>query len=309
MKVKNICVAGAGIMGSAISQVFAQSGYDVTVYGKNMDSLAKLKATVQDNQKLFIENGFMPQAEADAAVDRITTSNSMECFEKADLVIEAIVEKLDIKQQFFSELEKHVCSDTILATNTSSLSINSIGSLLKNKKRYIAANWWTPAYIIPLVEIVRANETSDETVSSLREILETVGKKPIVINKEVSGFVGNRLQFALLREALHIAQEGLASYEDIDRVLVYGLGLRYAVLGPFSSADYGGLDTFFHICDSLFADLETRKDAPDNIRELYNSGKYGLKTNEGFYRYQNQGVRSLQKNRDRKLLEILKITT
>ncbi len=303
-----ICIAGGGIMGSAIAQVFAQAGWDVTVYDISEVCLGRLKDTVRTNQRIFVENGRITEAEAEAALRRISVSSDMQCFEKADLVIEAIIEKMDVKQRFFAELEAHVSPDAILATNTSGLSINGIGTLLKRKERFIGANWWTPAYIIPLVEIVRADDTSDETAATLREILERVGKKPIVVAKEVSGFVGNRMQFALFREALHIAEEGLASYEDIDRVLVYGLGLRYAVLGPFSVADYGGVDTYFHISDSLFSDLETRKDAPNNIRALYEAGKFGLKTGEGFYAYRGRDVSALQAERDRKLLEILKIT-
>ena len=156
--------------------------------------------------------------------------------------------------------------------------------------------------------MVRCDETADETVTSLYEILVKVGKQPVVINREVSGFVGNRMQFALFREAMHIVEEGLASPEDVDRVLKYGLGLRYAVLGPFEVADYGGVDTYFHISDSLFAELDTRATANDLIRELYSAGKYGIKTGEGFYNYHSVNPQKLLRARDEKLIGILELT-
>lgn len=199
--------------------------------------------------------------------------------------------------------------DAIFATNTSSLSVNEICSEPKTKERFIGANWWTPAHIIPLIEMVRANATSDHTVRRLYDFFESIGKKPIVANREVKGFIGNRIQFAVMREAMNIVENGYASMEDVDRVLHYGLGLRYAVLGPFQTADYGGVDTFFHISETLFSDLSNRTKANEMIRSLYAAGKYGIKTGEGFYQYTPEAIQEGLRSRDEKLLDIQKITT
>lgn len=307
--IRKIAIAGAGVMGSAIAQYFAERGLDVLVYDIVQASLEKIDESIQANQKLLIQRGALTEQQAKEARERIRTSSDMKDFAQADLIIEAIIEKMEIKQNFFKQLEQICRPDTIFATNTSSLSVNGICSLMETKDRFIGANWWTPAHIIPLIEIVRADATSDDTVRRLYDFLESVGKKPIVANQEVKGFIGNRIQFAVMREAMNIVENGYASLEDVDRVLHYGLGLRYAVLGPFRTADFGGVDTFFHISDGLFSDLCNRTDANDIIRNLYLGGKYGIKTGEGFYQYTPEEIQEGLKSRDEQLLDILKITT
>lgn len=308
-KIQKVAIAGAGVMGSTIAQYFAERELDVLVYDVVEASLAKIDENVAQNQRLMVERGQLTEEQALAARKRIRTTSDLEDFADADLIIEAIIEKMDIKQDFFLRLEGICRRDTIFATNTSSLSVNGICEKMSTKDRFIGANWWTPAHIIPLIEMVRADETSDETAKRLYDFFESVGKKPIVINREVKGFVGNRIQFAVMREAMNIVEQGYASMEDVDRVLHYGLGLRYAVLGPFRTADFGGVDTFFHISDELFSDLSARQDANDIIRNLYKEGKYGVKTGEGFFQYTPEEIRDGLRSRDEQLMDILKITT
>ena len=308
-KIKQIAVAGAGVMGSAIAQYFAQHEMEVLVYDVIPASLEKIDATVAENQQLLIQRGVLTEEQAIAARRRIRTTSDLKDFFCADLVIEAIIENMAIKQDFFQQLEAICRPDTIFATNTSGLSVNGICRKMTTKARFIGANWWTPAHIVPLIEMVRADETSDETAQRLYDFFESVGKKPIVISHEVKGFVGNRIQFAVMREAMNIVESGYASMEDVDRVLHYGLGLRYAVLGPFRTADFGGVDTFCHISETLFPELSNRTEANDLIRKLYDEGKYGIKTGEGFYTYTPEEIRSGIRERDEQLLDILKITT
>ncbi len=308
-EIKQIAVAGAGVMGTAIAQYFAQQGLEVLVYDVIPTSLERIDAAVAESQQLLIRRGVLTQEQAEAARGRIRTSSDMNDFSRADLVIEAIIENMAIKQDFFRQLETICRPDTIFATNTSSLSVNEICRKMTTKARFIGANWWTPAHIVPLIEMVRADETSDETTRRLYDFFESVGKKPIVISREVKGFVGNRIQFAVMREAMNIVESGYASMEDVDRVLHYGLGLRYAVLGPFRTADFGGVDTFCHICETLFPDLSSREEANDLIRRLYAEGKFGIKTGEGFYAYTPEEIRTGLQERDEQLLDILKITT
>ena len=307
-KIEKIAIAGAGVMGSAIAQYFAQQGLQVLVYDIAQKSLDAIDETICQNQQLLIERGALTAQQALEARNRVRVSTQLEDFADADLVIEAIIEKLEIKQDFFCQLEAVCRPDTIFATNTSSLSVNGICSRMTTGNRFIGANWWTPAHIVPLIEIVRADVTSDETAKRLYDFFESVGKKPIVINREIQGFVGNRIQFAVLREAMNIVENGYASCEDVDRVLHYGLGLRYAVLGPFRTADFGGVDTFCHISESLFPDLSSNTQANEMIRRLYDAGKYGIKTGEGFFAYTPDQIREGTRQRDEQLLDILKIT-
>ncbi len=307
--IQKVAIAGAGVMGSSIAQYFAERGLEVIVYDIVQASLGKIEQTVCENQQLLIERGTLSPAQAAEARARIKTTGSLEDFAEADLVIEAIIEKMEIKQDFFCKLEQYCRPDTIFATNTSGLSVNGICEKMKTGERFIGANWWTPAHIVPLIEIVRADVTSDETAKRLYDFFESIGKKPILINREVKGFVGNRIQFAVMREAMNIVENGYASCEDVDRVLHYGLGLRYAVLGLFRTADFGGIDTFCHISDNLFSDLSTRTDANDMIRKLYEEKKLGIKTGEGFYRYTPESIRESLRSRDEQLLDILKITS
>ncbi len=307
-KIRKAGIAGGGVMGSAIAVVFARAGCDVTVYDLSEKCLATLRERVMACQDIFVRTGLMTESEALGNADRVHGSSDMAALSDSELVIEAILERMDVKQKFFADIENFVTEDAILATNTSGLSVNEIGKLMKRPGRFIGANWWTPAYLLPLVEIISADYTDPETSVRLREILESVGKKPVCIKREVPGFVGNRLQFAMLREALHILDEGLASAEDIDRVLTSGIGVRYAVLGPLQTADYGGVDTFAHISENLFKELCSDSEAPESIMSLEREGHYGLKTGRGFYDYTGKDVNELQLERDRKLMAILKLT-
>lgn len=306
--IRKVAIAGAGIMGSTIAQYFAEQGLDVLVYNIRPASLERIDGNVQRNQQILLERGILTQQQAEEARQRIRTTTNLEDLAEADLIIEAIIENMAIKQDFFLQLEQICRPDTIFATNTSSLSVNELCRPLTTKERFIGANWWTPAHIIPLIEIVRADATSDDTAKRLYDFFESVGKKPIIANQECMGFIGNRIQFAIMREAMNIVESGYASTEDVDRVLRYGLGLRYAVLGPFQTADYGGVDTFCHICEILFSDLSNRTDANELIRKLYAEGKYGIKTGEGFYKYTPEEIQDGLRSRDEKLLDILKIT-
>ena len=307
--INQVAIAGAGVMGSAIAQYFAQKGLSVLLYDIMPASLEKVHTNIEQNQQLLIERGDLTAEAALAARQRVRTTAKLEDFANADLVIEAIIEKMDIKQKFFQQLETICSKDTIIASNTSSLSVKEMCRDMQYKDRFIGANWWTPAHIIPLIEIVRGEDTSDATAQTLYDFFESVGKKPIIINREIKGFVGNRIQFAIMREAMSIVENGYATPEDVDRVLNYGLGVRYAVLGPFRTADFGGVDTFYHISDHLFSDLSNRTDANDMIRKLYEENKLGIKTGEGFYSYTPESIQEGLRSRDEQLLDILKITT
>ncbi|WP_432667549.1 3-hydroxyacyl-CoA dehydrogenase family protein [Wukongibacter baidiensis] len=306
-EIKKIAIAGSGIMGVGMAQCFAQKGYDVLVYDINQELLDKCIDSIKFNQKTLIEYSIISEECAVESLDRISLTTNLGDFADADFVIEAIIENLEIKQDFWKKVEEICDGEAIFATNTSGLSINDVCAKLDNKSRFAGTNWWNPPHIIPLVEVTMGDDTSEETVQSICDTLKEIGKEPVVIRKEINGFIGNRIQFAVFREALNIAAQGIASYEDIDRAVKYGIGFRYPTLGPFETADLGGLDTFYYISKNLFKDLSSSEIPPEILEEIFNEKKYGIKTGEGFFKYESEEqINTILKERDEKFLKTLK---
>jgi 3-hydroxybutyryl-CoA dehydrogenase len=304
--IKRIGIAGAGTMGSGIAQIFARKGYEVVVTDIAEEYLEKSKKLVQIFNESLIGEGIMTSEEASDAVSLISYNTSKEVFADCQLIIEAIVEKMDIKQVFWQEVEGIASKDAYFATNTSGLSINGISKLVENKSRFIGMHFWNPPHIIPLVELIRADDTSDETVAVLRELLTIIEKEPVVVQKDAPGFIGNRLQFAAFREALHIVNEGIADIEDVDRAMRYGPGFRYPIIGPLQTADLGGLDTFFYISSYLFNELSDMKEPPEMLKTLMDTKQLGVKSKNGFYDYSDGKDEEAIKNRDKMLFNMLK---
>ncbi|HOO87188.1 MAG TPA: 3-hydroxyacyl-CoA dehydrogenase family protein [Synergistales bacterium] len=214
--VKKIGIAGAGTMGSGIAQVFAAKGCKVVVTDLGEADLEKSRRLVKLFNANLVEEGLLTEDATKNIVDNISYSTDKKVFSEADLIIEAIIEKMEIKQAFWGEVELIARDDAFFATNTSGLSINEMCSKLQNKKRFIGMHFWNPPHIIPLVELIRADGTADETVDDLKELMYAINKEPVVVRKDAPGFIGNRLQFAVFREALHILEEGIAGVDDVD---------------------------------------------------------------------------------------------
>jgi 3-hydroxybutyryl-CoA dehydrogenase len=304
--IKKIGVAGGGTMGSGIAQVFAQKGYPVVVTDLEERFLENTKRIIQLNQKTLINEGLLTEEEAEESLKLITYSTDKRVFADADLIVEAIIEKMDIKQDFWKEVEGIAPENSIFATNTSGLSINGICSKLKNKKRFIGMHWWNPPHIIPLIELIKNDETSDETVQVLKELVDKIGKVSVVVMKDVNGFIGNRIQFAVYREALKIVEDGIATVEDVDKAMKFGPGFRYPVLGPFETSDLGGLDTFYYISSYLFKELSDAKEPTKLQQEKMEKNHLGLKTGKGWYDYSDGKGEEAMARRDRNLFKMLK---
>ena len=305
-QIKKIGIGGAGIMGSSIAQIFARKGYKVVVTDVSEDLLESSKKLVKIFNSSLIEEEIMSKDEIKVVISNITYSTDKKVFSDCDLIIEAIVEKLDIKQVFWQEVETIAKKDAYLATNTSGLSINKIADLVKIKERFIGMHFWNPPHIIPLVELIKGNKTSYDTVEVLKKLLIKIGKEPVVVEKDAPGFIGNRLQFAVFREAMHIVDKGIASAEDVDKAMRYGPGFRYPVIGPLQTADLGGLDTFYYISSYLFNDLSDIKEPPKMLQSKVESGKLGVKSKEGFYSYLQGQDEETIKERDKMLFKMLK---
>ena len=301
-----IGIAGAGTMGSGIAQIFARRGHEVVITDIKEEFLERSKKLVSIFNNNLIEEKLMTSEEAETTMKNISFSVDKNVFSDADLIIEAIVEKMGIKQDFWKEVEEIATEKAIFATNTSGLSINGISEKIKNKSRFIGTHFWNPAHIIPLVELIRGESTSDETIDTLTELVKSIDKVPVLVQKDAPGFIGNRIQFAVLREAMHIAEQGIASFEDIDKAMKYGPGFRYPIIGPLETADLGGLDTFYYISSYLFNELSDVKEPQKVLKDLMDSGELGVKAKKGFYDYSDGKDEEAIRHRDKMFFKMLK---
>lgn len=301
-----IGIAGAGIMGIGIAQVFANSGFKVVLFNLRTETLEKAKKSIRFNQDNLFREGFIDESTYNKSFDLIQLSINKNDLTDVDLLLETIVEKLEIKQLFWEEFSRLVKKDTILASNTSGLSITSISKNIERKDRFAGMHWWNPPHILHLVEVARGEYTSDDTINELVELTRVLGKKPVVVKKDVPGFLGNRLQFAIFREALNLVEQGVASIEDVDTALKYGPGMRFPVLGTLQAADLGGLDTFYNISTYMFKELSSMTEPPQVLSEKIKNGELGTKTGSGFYDYSNGKGEELLRKRDEKFLKMLK---
>lgn len=304
--IKRVAIAGAGTMGATIAQVFAQAGYNVVLYDISDNSLSRGISIIETNQKNLIDSGLLTKEDAEQSLGRIQFTTDLNTFNCADLVIEAVIENIGVKHELLEKISSIVSEEAIIATNTSGLSITEIAKAVSNKKRFAGMHWWNPPHLIPLIEIIKGEETSQETVDELIRISKSLNKKPVLVKKDILGFIGNRLQYALLREALYLLEQGVATAEDIDNAMKYGLGLRYSALGPIETVDLGGVDIFNNVGSYLFAALDDSKEVPKVLREIYEQGNLGIKTGKGFFDYSNDKGEEVLKKRDKHFVNMMK---
>ena len=306
--ISKIAVIGAGTMGAGIAGEFARAGCHVCLMDLNDDLLRRGMERLDDAQKALVEAELLSAREADAALSRIVPLTDLKAAcDGAELLVEAVSEDLRLKQEIFRRLDELCPKDAVLASNTSGLSITEIARATNRPDLVAGMHFWNPAHLIPLVEVTKGEGTSDAAAEMLVETCRRIGKRPILVRHDVPGFVGNRLQFAVLREALHILSEGIASAEDIDTAMTAGPGLRYGLLGPLRTADLGGLDIFLAISSYLFAELSSDTGPPALIDKLVRAGKLGAKTGGGFYQYAEAELSEIIARRDRVLLGFLRV--
>ncbi|MCR4431132.1 MAG: 3-hydroxyacyl-CoA dehydrogenase family protein [Tepidanaerobacteraceae bacterium] len=305
-QIKKIGIAGAGTMGATFAHVFAESGYTVVLQDIAEEFLERGRKIINVNQNNLVKEGLLTEDVVKESHTRLSYTTDINAFEDVDFILEAIVEKLDIKQEFWAKVSRLVKKSALMASNTSGLSITQIAKDIADKSRFAGMHWWNPPHLIPLVEVIKGEETSDETAQSLIDLARKLNKKPVLVKKDAPGFIGNRLQYALLREALHIVDEGIATAQDVDDAMKYGLGFRYAGLGPIETVDLGGIDVFNNVGSYLFRALNNSPEIPKKLRELYEQGLYGIKTGRGFFDYSGgKGEEALRK-RDAHFVRMLK---
>lgn len=301
-----ISVIGAGLMGHGIAQEFASAGFTVYLHDITDEKLKIALEQIGKNLTSLAENGVVDQSKIPQIMNRVNITDEIEeAAEKADFVIEAVTENLHLKQQLFTELDNLCQSHTILASNTTALMPSQIGVNTKRKDKILNTHYFNPPYLIPLVELIRSPDTSDETVSASFKLLTSIGKTPAIIEKEALGFVGPRLQAALIREAFAIVEQGIAGAETVDLVVRNSFGRRLSVAGPFEVFELAGWDLVLDAFEELYKDLNSSSEINPLLREMVDSDKLGVKTGEGFYQWTEENQEALRKRMTAALIQAM----
>jgi 3-hydroxybutyryl-CoA dehydrogenase len=282
MKIKKVVVIGAGMMGNALAQVFA-SNAELDVILRTRQLKEDRYEPIKKNLDIMIAGGAMTEAEKEAILSKITfVTDLKEATSGADFIIECAPEIMEVKQDLFKELEGYTRADTIFATNTSVMSPTEIAEKCEHKERVVGAHFWNPGHLIPLVEVVKSNYTSEEVMEDTMNLLSACGKKPIYCKKDVPGFVANRLQHALWREAFYMVQEGIADPATVDDACKYGPGLRWPVLGPMENSDMVGIELSYNIHNYILKHLADNHEPSPYLKEMLDKGDLGFKSGKGW---------------------------
>ena len=303
-EISHIAVIGAGLMGHGIAQEFATAGYTVHLHDITDEKLAPARAQIEKNLHLLAENGIITAEKIAPTLQRIQATTDLAVVtENADFVVEAVTENLPLKQQIFAELDAMCQQHTILASNTTALMPSQIGAQAKRQDKILNTHYFNPPYLIPLVELIRSPKTSEETVSVTAALLSRVGKTPAILERESLGFVGPRLQAALIREAIFIVEQGIASAETVDIVVRNSFGRRLSVAGPFEVFELAGWDLVLAAFEELYRELNGSAEINPLLREMVEAGKLGVKSQEGFYQWDDENLRALRDRMNRALIQ------
>ena len=299
--INSIGIIGAGLMGHGIAIQFASHGFKVILNDVSEEILAASVKTIESTAK-------QANLDTDSILGLIETQNSLDTTaSSSDFVIEAVFEDLDVKRSIFEKLDSICPENTVLASNTSSFKASQLAINCRFPERIIVANWWNPPHILPLIEVVKGPKVSSKAADITLALFKAVGKTPVLLQKESLGFIANRMQFALLREAISIVENGIATPKEVDEVVKNSFGRRLALAGPFQVFDAAGWDTILAIANQLFPDLESTTQEPQLITNMVDNNELGIKTAKGFYDWDDETISIFRKKISEGLTNINKL--
>lgn len=300
-------VIGTGMMGPGIAVTLAVGGLRTALVSRKAETAVQGLQKARQQLEVLEREQLIPPRLAQRARQCLWATDQLELAARtAQFIVESIPEDMPLKQQLFGYLDAATAPDAILASNTSGLSISQIASVCHHPERVLTTHFWNPPHLMPLVEIVRGEQTSESIAEETRQLLEACGKQPIMVQKDRPGQLGNRLQMALVREAVHIVQEGIATAEDVDLAIKMGFGLRLPVYGVLEHMDVVGIDLGFRVVDYVAKDLNNEPAAPRLMRSKLEAGELGVKTGKGFYDWTQRDAQRLIQVRDQFLIDFLK---
>ena len=304
--ISKVAVVGTGQMGPTIALVVALNGCEVTLVGRSAESLARGKAGFEGALSFLVTNEAVAPEAAAAARGRLAETTDQSAVADADLVVECIVEHLPTKQEIFRSLDELCPPEVILASNTSGLRITDIAALMRRPERAVTTHFWNPGHLMPLVEVIQGERTSEATIERTYGFLRRCGKQPVVGRKDVPGQICNRLFQAVIREAVYMVQEGIASAEGVETAIKAGMGLRFPVYGPLEHLDAVGLDLGLKVQATVLPGLCSSSEPAQLLKDLVARGNLGASTGQGFYDWRQRSVEELRRTRDLFLVERLK---
>ncbi|BEL92659.1 3-hydroxyacyl-CoA dehydrogenase family protein [Serratia marcescens] len=306
MQSSDYAVLGAGLMGVGIATHFIRHGHEVLLYDPDPQRLAEAPAVASGILAELSDVGQFDNAERDAALARLRVTGDLNDVARARLLIEAIPERLELKHALYEQLEGLIADDAVIASNTSGLPPDELAARMTHPQRLLIAHFWHPPHLIPLVEIVPGRATDPRHLAAVQVLLVGMALEAVLLERAAPGFVGNRLQFAVLREALHIVHSGIASAEVVDQVMRASLGRRYAMVGPLEAADMTGLPTVADIARHLFPELATGDEMMALVEQRLQRGDTGQRSGRGFYLWDDARRERIQRRRAHQLRFALK---
>ena len=302
---QKITVVGAGLMGHGIAQEFALAGHQVWLHSRTQASLDQALDNIQANLKRLTDLGVITQTQAESVPGNVQTSTILaEAVAEADIVIESVFEEPAVKQAVFQHLDAMCSPHTILASNTSTLPLSQFTSGVGRLDKVVVTHYANPPYLVPVVEVVKGAHTSDETIGIVSSLLNSVGKRPVVLHREVPGFILNRLQAALLREALWLVENNVASPQDVDAAMRNSIGRRWAVAGVFEVFELAGWDVLLAASSALLPHLAAPSEGSALLKQKVEQGELGVKTGKGFYEWTPDEAEALRRRIAHALVEI-----
>ncbi|MDF9746211.1 3-hydroxyacyl-CoA dehydrogenase family protein [Natrinema salsiterrestre] len=301
-------IIGAGTMGRNIAVASAVGGQPVTLFDIDEDALAEAEAEIRSTVGTLVDRGVGDTTDVSAVRDRVAYATDLAAaVGDAPLIVEAVTEDREVKAAVYEDLEREAPTTATIATNTSSLSITELASSLSHPERFCGMHWFHPAHIVPVVEVVYGDRTTDEAVDTATAFLESIGKDPVVVERDIPGFIANRIQSAMAREAWALLESGVASAEDIDRAVKGTFGFRLPTLGVLEKGDHSGLDVHHKVLTELLGEIDRQREPAPVLTELVEAGRHGVKTDRGVYDWSDADLDRVTAERDQRLLDQLEV--